>query len=168
MSKQKRNDKPAALDHVLYEIEMLTHSLVALCSKGYSMPQNNAWLECFAIHARNLNEFYGEAADGKSYMRPRDFISWNFSYPFNRDLARRASAQIAHLIYDRERPEEKTPWPIPEIFESLREPSLVFLRAVASVSPLMDYGQNRERTEALLLELPKIVFSRQVNRSEVK
>jgi len=85
---------------------------------------------------------------------------WTASYHFNGDLARRASSQIAHMIYDRERPEEKTPWPIPEIFESLREPSLVFLRAIASVGPLMDYGQNRERTEALLAELPKITFSR--------
>ena len=74
MSKQKRNDKPAALDHVLYEIEMLTHSLIALCTTGYSMPLKNAWLECFAIHARNLNEFFGKNADGKSYMQPAHFI----------------------------------------------------------------------------------------------
>jgi uncharacterized protein YqgQ len=159
MSKLKRSDKPAALDHVLYEIEMLTHSLIALYANGYSTPQKNAWLECFAIHARNLNEFFGKTAAGKSYMQPGHFVPWKSSYTFNSDLARRASAHMAHLIYDRERPEEKAPWPIPEIFKSLREPSLAFLRAVAADRPLMAYDRNRERTESLLAELPKIVFS---------
>lgn len=158
MSKLKRKDIPAALDHVLYEIEMLTHSLMALCTPGYTTSQKNAWLECFAIHARNLNEFFGESAAGKSYMQPRHFVSWKASYTFDRNLARRASAHIAHLIYDRERPEEKTPWPIPEIFKSLREPSLKFLRALAADQSLMEYGHNRERTEALLVTLPKIAF----------
>jgi len=156
---RKKDDKPAGLDHALYEIEMLTYSLLALCRPGVSTSQDGSgWLEVFAIHARNLNEFFAKTKEKGGYMKPHHFVPWTYSYVFNLKLARRASSQIAHLTYDRERPEEKTSWPFEPHFKSLREQSLTFLQAVVLVEPLMEYHSNRSRTKALLDLLPRIRF----------
>jgi hypothetical protein len=156
---RKRDDKPAALDHVLYEIQMLAHPLAALSRPGVAASQDGSgWLEVFAIHARNLNEFFAEEEERGGYMKPHHFVTWTYSYVFDTQLARRASAQIAHLTYDRERPEEKTPWPFEAHFMMLRVPSLEFLRAVLPVDSLMSYHVNRRRAEALISILPQIRF----------
>jgi len=156
---RKKEDKPAALDHALYEIEMLAHSLLALNRPGVPpSPDGSGWLEVFAIHARNLNEFFAKTEEKGGYMKPHHFVPWTYPYVFDSKLARRASSQIAHLTYDRERPEEKTPWPFKPHFKSLCEQSLTFLRAVVSVESLMTYHANRARAEALLDLLPRIRF----------
>jgi hypothetical protein len=155
---KKKDDKPAALDHALYEIEMLIHSLLALCRPGISPPDGSGWLEVFATHARNLNEFFAVKDFGGAYMKPIHFVAWTHSYVFDTDLARRASGQVSHLTYDRERPEEKTSWPFERHFKALRGPSLAFLKAVRQQEPLMAYHANRARTDALLDVLPKIRF----------
>ncbi len=156
---RKCDDKPAALDHALYEIEMLAHSLLALCRPGVAPSRDGSgWLEVFAIHARNLNEFFTKKEDRGGYMKPHRFVSWTYSYSFDAALARRASSQIAHLTYDRERPEEKTPWPFEQNFKALRKPSMTFLRAVVTVDTLMAYHLNRHRTEELIALLPSIRF----------
>jgi hypothetical protein len=156
---RKKDDKPAALDHALYEIEMLTHSLCALCRPGVARsPDGSGWLEVFAIHARNLNEFFAKEGDKRGYMKPHHFVTWTYPYDFDSQLDVRASSQIAHLTYNRERPEEKTPWPFEPHFKALREQSLAFLRAVVVVESLMVYHANRPRAEALLDLLPRIRF----------
>lgn len=153
---KKQDDKPAALDHVLYEIEMMTLALWTLRRPGGAQGrEGSGWLEVFAIHARNLNEFF---AEGSGYMEPRDFVPWSYDYERNDALVRRANSQIAHLTYDRERPEEKTDWPYKDYFNPLQEQSLKFLQAVVTVEPLMAYHHNRKRTEALLDLLPRIRF----------
>jgi len=154
---RKKDDKPAALDHALYEIEMLVHSLLTLCRPNLSPRDRSGWLEVFAIHARNLNEFFAKEQERGGYMKPHHFVLWKYPYVFDSNLARRASSQIAHLTYDRERPEEKTP-PFQQHFKALREQSLVFLQAVASVESLMAYHQNKARPEALLDAMPRIRF----------
>ena len=65
---------------------MLTHSLLALHRRYLSRPEGNAWLEVFAIHSRNLNEFYSNKKLEKAYMRPSDFITWQYSYSLIRFL----------------------------------------------------------------------------------
>jgi len=155
---RKRDDKPAALDHVLYEIEMLTSALFALCRPGLADVDGSGWMEVFAIHARNLNEFFAQKDHGGGYMRPDHFVTWIYSYKFDSGLCRRASGQVAHLTYDREKPEDKTQWPFEEVFKALREQCLVFLGAVVLVEPLMAYRANRRRVDALLATLPRIQF----------
>ena len=155
---RKRDNKPAALDHALYEMEMLTGALMALCRPDLSPVDGSGWMEVFAIHARNLNEFFGVNDPGGAYMRPAHFVPWKYSYTFDKNLARRASGQIAHLTYDREKPEDKTQWPFEEIFKKLRLQYIDFLKAVASVEPLMAYHQNRRRVEVLLDRLPRLTF----------
>ena len=155
---KKRDDKPAALDHALYEIVMLKHALNEVC-RSRPPHEGSGWLEVFAIHARNLNEFFSSKDFGRGYMKPEHFVPWTYSYVFDKGLDRRASSQVAHLTYDRERPEEKTQWPIEKIYRSLREQSLTFLKAVARVKSLMNYGTNQARTEELLRILPQIHFA---------
>jgi hypothetical protein len=156
---RKKDDKPAALDHALYEIEMLAHSLLALCRPGVPLNRDGSgWLEVFAIHARNLNEFFAKGQEGGGYMKPHHFVAWTYRYVFDTKLARRASSQIAHLTFDRERPDEKTPWPFEQNFKALREPALAFLRSVVVVDSLMAYHANRQRTEDLIALLPLIRF----------
>jgi hypothetical protein len=155
---RKRHDKPAALDHVLYEMLMLVLSLRMLSRHGLQQVEGSGWLEVFAIHARNLNEFFNPKNPGGSYMRPDHFVEWTQSYQFDRDLTARASAQIAHLTYSRERPEEKTPWPFEKHFAVLRIPSLQFLTAVAQIESLMAYHDNRTRTKWLLQAFPGVPF----------
>ena len=155
---RKSTNKAAALDHVLYEIEMLTHSLLALHRRYLSRPEGNAWLEVFAIHSRNLNEFYSNKKFKKAYMRPSDFITWQYSYSFDKVLARRASAQVAHLTYDRPGPGQRPSWPLELLFKSLRDASLHFLEEASRVESLMIFANNRQRCAALLNHLPRIHF----------
>ena len=155
---RKSTNKAAALDHVLYEIEMLTHSLFALHRGDLSQPEGNAWLEVFAIHSRNLNEFYSNKKFKKAYMRPSDFITWQYSYSFDALLAGRASAQVAHLTYNRPGPGQRPAWPLESHFKSLRDASLHFLKAVSRVESLMIFGNNRQRGATLLNHLPRIQF----------
>jgi hypothetical protein len=162
----KKKNIPAALDHALYEIEMLTNALVALCRPGLPPSDGSGWMEVFAIHARNLNEFFAEKYFKGAYMKPDHFVSWTYSYQFDAKLQRRASSQVAHLTYDREKPEEKTQWPFELIFKTLREPSLTFLRAVVIVESLMAYRANRARTETLLNLLPRIQFPSDTDKKE--
>jgi hypothetical protein len=155
---RKSANKAAALDHVLYEIEMLTHSLLTLPRGDLSRPERNAWIEVFAIHSRNLNEFYSNKEFGKAYMRPSDFITWQHNYSFDAVLARRASAQVAHLTYDRPGPGQRPSWPLESLFKSLRDASLHFLREVSRVDSLMIFENNRQRCATLLNRLPRIHF----------
>lgn len=163
----RQADKPAALDHALYEMEMLIVALLALSRPGISPADGSGWLEVFAIHARNLNEFFGPRSPGDEYMRPDDFVPWIYAYAFDGRLAGRASAQIAHLTYNRERPEEKSPWPFETHFLELRTPAIEFLTAVTSVESLMDYQQNRARAAALLDTFPKIRFESVYHRANI-
>ena len=158
---KKREDKPAALDHVLYEIEMLTKALLALRWTRSDRSDDNAWLESFAIHARNLNEFFGDDEKPKSFMRANHFVEWTYTRIFDRNLHRRASAQVAHLTYDRDCGAEKSPWPVADIFSGLQTQSQTFLKAVAANPALMAHRSNRSRTEYLLHFLPKIYASEQ-------
>jgi hypothetical protein len=157
---RKRDDKPAALDHVLYEMQMLILALLALSRPNLSPADASGWLEVFAIHARNLNEFFGPKNPGDDYMRPDHFVPWTYAYQFDGDLKGRASSQIAHLTYSRERPEEKTRWAFETYFTALRIPSMEFLAAVAQVESLMAYQDNRGRTQWLLAAFPGVSFQR--------
>jgi hypothetical protein len=162
----KMKNIPAALDHALYEIEMLTYALLKLCDSNLSPDDHRGWMEVFAIHARNLNEFFAKKNFKGAYMKPDHFVPWTYSYQINAKLERRASSQVAHLTYDREKPEEKTQWQFELIFKTLREPSLTFLRAVVIVESLMAYRANKTRTEKLLDLLPQIRFPSDADKKE--
>jgi len=146
----KSRDQAAALDHVLYEIEMLTYSLLALSKGKLDGLSQNVWIEIFAIHARNLNEFFGAKKDAGAYMRPSHFVTWEYDYSEDKRLARRASAHVSHLTYDREVPGKKTPWAATEIFFPLQNQSLRFLGLISKNEPYMAFQHNQKRTASLI------------------
>jgi hypothetical protein len=152
----------AELHHVLYEIKMLTHAVFALSERNLRNDYRNAWIESFAIHARNLNEFFGikkkPKDDKKGYMRAGHFVEWNNSYQINGKLDARACEQVAHITFNREAPEKKTGWDVKGVYELLRVPSMEFLKAVAADETLMAWGDNRQQTEELLSFLPRIAI----------
>lgn len=153
---RKRDNKPAALDHVLYEMVMLVNSLSMLSRPSLPAVESSGWLEVFAVHSRNLNEFFGDMGDGGGHMKPSHFFpTWNHSYTLNKDLIRRANSQVAHLTYDRETPEQKTSWPLHPFFSALKEPCIDFLRKANADSELMAYKNNQARTTELLEALSK-------------
>ncbi len=162
----RKADKPAALDHVLYEMMMISAAYGFLSNRWRVLnPENvatnrattNAWLEAFAIHARNLNEFFGERTDSDTYILPKDLVpEWKVAYRFDGKLQSRASAEIAHLTYNRERSNEKTQWNLPGIFEAFRDPMLRFLEAVRHKEHLMEHDTNRIRTRELITYIGEI------------
>lgn len=155
----KKENKPAALDHALYEMAMLVLSLPPVFDLTLEPHIRSGWLEVFAIHSRNLNEFFGKKNQRRCYMKPEDFVSeWRRDYVFNTDLKERADLQVAHLTYERQAPEEKTDWAYENIFTNLRVPCLAFLEAVRSQKGLMEYHDNRNRTDVLLSALPNVKF----------
>lgn len=156
MGKQK--DKAAALDHVLYEIEMLANALITLTRPNLSALERNVWIEVFAVHARNLNEFFCKKDFGKSYMKPSHFVLWQYDYTLDNDLAKRASAHVTHLTYDREVPGKKTPWLVDNFFIPLQKQSIRFLNSVSQNESLMLFQNNRTRTAQLSGLLLRIHF----------
>jgi hypothetical protein len=152
-------DKPAALDHVLYEMEMLRYALPRIRAAS-ERGEKNCFMEAFAIHARNLNEFFQKPPEHKTkarkhkhpVMKPHHFISeWQYHlYKSDGNLFERASTQVAHLTYNRESPDEKTEWLFGEIFSGLREPMETFLPRIWEVDPFMAYDRNRARTKQLM------------------
>ncbi len=120
------------------------------------MLARNVWIEVFAIHARNLNEFFCKKGFGKAYMKPDHFVTWKFDYVFDESLARRASAHVAHLTYDREIPGKKTPWFLDAFFIPLQKQCMRFLELIAQNDALMAFQYNKARTDNLLNQLGRI------------
>ena|SRR5258708_2681101 len=152
---REQQDKPTALHHVLYEIDMLAHALKVLrcpnVAKDWRL--HSGWIEVFAIHTRNLNDFFSRGISKKQYMKPSDFVPWTCSHVVDSKITTRLNNQIAHLTYAREHPDQKTPWPTDQVFNPLREQSLTFLKAVLSVKQLLAGEGNKAWAEALIVSL---------------
>jgi hypothetical protein len=96
-------------EHLDYEIKMLHETRKALM--GEPVPTGiiaNALMESFAIHARNLNEFFFE----NSRLKASDFAIGDYKKPENphdrKLLFDKINKQIAHLTKDRtSKPDEK-------------------------------------------------------------
>jgi hypothetical protein len=115
--RQQRPDEElqAASDHLGYEVEMLFGALgelerlhrERLDGEEPTISANNAFLESWAIHLRNLhNFFFGEAAAWPDDMLAKDYFAadeWERLRP-NRQLGReieRVAKEIVHLTYAR-------------------------------------------------------------------
>jgi hypothetical protein len=149
----KKGHQPAALDHIIYEMEMLFVSLCMVCRPEMDSNQRTAWMEVFAIHARNLDEFFRPGEESKGRMKSHKFHTWKV--PYNKDtyILDRANSQIAHLNYNRETPEEKSGWDFKRVFEHLRNPCIEFLEGVMLDDDMMAYQNNRSRLEDILPRL---------------
>ena len=163
----------AAADHVLYEIIMLIESYdrMKIAFNNGDALGRNGWLEAFAIHARNLNEFFSRTRPtpkaqtgklGKKAQReltdiyPNDIIpGWTSTFKGSAELKRRADKQVAHLTYDRERPTEKSNWPTGEFLPPIMAEARRFVEECATQPEIMSYFENGQRITDLLYRLPK-------------
>ena len=158
----KARDKAAELDHVLYEMEMLVFSVFALLNQNkLSDAERNLWIECFASHSRNLNEFFSSKLFPDNYMKADHFVIWNYDYAFNGKLASRASQHVSHLTYGREVPGEKTGWPLDDFFRPLHQQCTRFVGLIQKQDALMAFQQNRQRAANLVMLLRQFNFGTQ-------
>ena len=130
---ESKNLKEAS-EHLFYEIDMLNISAVkvnnAVRKKRLAKDKSNRkdeWdaqvelnlsLDSFAIHARNLIEFFkGKEIKGKNYMRAEHYLTEENMNEFrkimqeNSDLVKyvfdKANHQVAHLTFERIEPKFK-------------------------------------------------------------
>ena len=127
-----------AAEHLFYEAWMFYQTLVLLTKPQHQL-EVNILLDAFAIHARNLFDFFYP----KQHFKPDDMVVSDFvTKPkvFNagktkkRDLVfviRKADKQVAHLTYARNRYNQKTkPWPFVDIGRKMHKTLSAFYDAL--------------------------------------
>jgi len=116
-----------ATEHLYYEVLMFYQTLILL-AQTHSQTEVNILLDSFAIHTRNLFDFFYP----KKNTRPDDVLFADFMGKSNwfshnktkkKDLffvVRKADKQVAHLTYARNRYNPKTkPWPFVDIGQKM-------------------------------------------------
>lgn len=148
--KAAQRNLPDALDHVLYEFKMLELTGRRLCEVRSPGETMSVYLESFIIHARCIDEFFCARTDARNKMRPCHFVD---DYPCKSEEhthIRRMHNEVAHLSYDRKRPEGRADWPVKAVALPLFSVCLDFLRKIEAIDDLMAFADNRTRTKALL------------------
>lgn len=162
------HDLPQALDHVLYEMEML-HDAAALTQKTKeSGSKKNAYLESFVLHARCLEEFFCKTASKDPQddtMQPHHFAK--IEKQGRSAVNKRMHKEVAHLTYDRKKSGEIRGWDVESVLKEVAGWALPFLNAVQKDEALMKFENNALRTSkqitffTQLLERPKKLLSPQ-------
>jgi hypothetical protein len=138
---------------------MLVFSVIALVNQDkLSAVDKNLWLECFAIHSRNLNEFFSSNIFPDNYMKADHFVTWTYDYVPSKKLVSRASQHVSHLTYGREVPGKKTGWQIGEFFAPLHQQCTRFIGIVQKQDELMAFQLNRQRATNLVTLLQQFTF----------
>ena len=126
-----------ASDHLFYEIWML-NSLANGMSSGVlgEGPVNNAVLEAFVIHVRNIIHFLYADKPKSDHVIAADYFNsptdWEAIRPKKTELMKiseiRAHKEVAHLSYDRAKvtPETK-PWTFVDLANEITSAFNVFL-----------------------------------------
>ena len=127
-----------ATEHLFYEVWMFYKTLFLL-----RQPRNqieiNILLDAFAVHARNLFNFFYP----KNNLKPDDMIVTDYlAKPRVFDLSKtkksdlrfivkKANKQVTHLTYARNRYSQKTkPWPFVEIGQKMHKTLSSFYNAL--------------------------------------
>ena len=145
-----------ASDHLYYEIWMF-HSLVAGLASGVAGegPICNAMVESFAIHTRNLADFFYPKR-----TRPDDVVAahyfdssdtWEKLCPPASEVLsaarKKADKEIAHLTYTRQKvTPEKKPWRFVELSQQIQPAIDAFCRSVPK--ELLGERWNQDQHEA--------------------
>lgn len=148
---------PDALDHVLYEMEMLRDTPWAYGAAPWPSVQANALLGGFAIHARCLDEFFRAKKQEGTLMRASDFVPGFPPLVSSGRILGRMNAEVTHLTHSRRRPEGRPGWDFAGIAWPLIEKAVSFLQAIIKDGVLMAAHDNRNRTEALLASFNSIL-----------
>ena len=89
-----------SLDHVLYEMEMLSWTYEMLLTGKLCAMGTNAVLESFIVHLRCLNEFFCKG-DAQQRMKPWHYVSGYPKEQKEHPSIERMHTEMAHLTYDR-------------------------------------------------------------------
>ena len=114
MEKPEQKAVDMLSEHLPYEIDMFEFAYSRLCSNFPDTPagrfEKNSLIECFWLHARNLNEFLTAPPKNdfkKGVASARDFAPQFQSDKQLEQLDDLVNVQITHLQYDREKTEDK-------------------------------------------------------------
>lgn len=142
MSRKKRTKEELriASDHLQYEYWMLISLANGMASNLIGEgPLNNAIVEAYVIHVRNLIYFLYGKKQGNNHIIARDFFNsaqeWGDLRPKKSDslafAERRAHKEVAHLSYDRAKvtPETKK-WHYIELANEIASVFQLFLRNI--------------------------------------
>jgi hypothetical protein len=116
MARKRRSDEDlvAISEHLLYEIDLLYKTARVLATFGHAQDSKaiiirNALLESFAIHTRNLIDFFYQDKPNSDQVIAQDFFDngdlWVQQRPtksqFLKKTSIRVHKEVAHLSYDR-------------------------------------------------------------------
>ncbi len=129
-------ERNAVLAHLRYELGMLSMAANALhCGALHGSAVENALIESFALHARNLIDFFWPDGAKTDHVLATDFFDDKSVWEDRRsplppilcDARRRAHKEIAHLSYDRLRvaPESRG-WNFKDIASELHRCNFAF------------------------------------------
>jgi hypothetical protein len=119
-------DRTAIAEHLWYELTMLWGAAAAIAPAPSTIYRNCA-VEAFALHARNLIDFFYSApqrddvAAAHFFSNPEEWLQRRpLRPPLLEDAKGRANKEVSHLTYGRllVTPETK-PWPTGEIVAAL-------------------------------------------------
>jgi hypothetical protein len=134
-----------AIGHVLYEILLLLEAIRR--QQKCAFPDafyRNATIESFAVHARNLNEFFKGKGDSD------DIKPSAFGYPerpkevfLPADTLTRLNAEISHIGYRRKARGEKWPWSFAQVAHPLKKPCCDFIAHILTIPNLLSEETQR-------------------------
>lgn len=142
-------------EHLYYEAWMFYQTLIPLTQSRHQI-EVNILLDAFAVHTRNLFDFFYPKQHYKSDdMLVTDFINkprfFNANKTKKKDLifiVRKTDKQVAHLTYTRNRFNKKTkPWPFIEIGRKMHK----------TLSAFYDVLPKSYKKWAHIIELKKVI-----------
>ena len=127
--------KKKAVEHIVYEIMMFNGTSIKLDSGIQDQFEINTLLESFAIHSRNLFDFFYTKKKYEDDMSADDFIIKKKEFKLRRtkkrvlaNLTNKANKQIAHLTYSRNNYNPSTKgWNVSTITKNMHNTIVSFL-----------------------------------------
>jgi len=149
-----RRTPEAALDHVLYEMEML---LATFCHLR-KLPEANRFernvcLECFIVHARNLAEFI----NGSTNKDTITLLAFDLKIvpaqlqAVATDITR-MHKEVCHLGFERKTGPTDGNWDLNVLIKAFVKPCLGFLEEIAGREDLLASSSNYPKRVGLLRE----------------
>lgn len=123
-----------AVEHIVYEIMMFHGTVLKLVANPQDQFEKNILLESFAIHSRNLFDFFYSKKKQKDDISYEDFIARKMEFKSRRtkkrilkNLTKKTNKQIAHLSYSRNNYNRITKgWNVTTIYKNMNKTIVAF------------------------------------------
>ncbi|MEN9406914.1 MAG: hypothetical protein RLZZ455_130 [Candidatus Parcubacteria bacterium] len=137
MIEKSSSEKKKAVEHIVYEIMMFNAASLQLMPPPSNQLQTNILLESFAIHSRNLFDFFytkpkkDDISAGDYLSRKKEFILKRTKKKVLKNLTRKTNKQIAHLTYSRNNYNSHTKgWGVISINKFMNQTIIAFLECL--------------------------------------